>query len=196
MTKEAESLPWWQTAQRAVRGLAAPRIWSAAPLRDSQPPGAVIRARRRPSTTQRPTARAMQLTWFESLRSQRRRRGGGRRGGLQMALRPLSQPLRTIMQYATLGHTGLLVSRLCFGTMTFNRGEGYFTVIGTTNQQGADELIKTCLDGGVNFFDTADVYSTGESEEILGQAFKNLNVARKDVVIATKAFGRMGPGRN
>ena len=100
------------------------------------------------------------------------------------------------MQYKTLGDTGLLVSTLCFGCMTFHGGTGFWTKVGTVDQAGADELIKGCLDKGVNFFDTADVYSEGESEKTLGQSLKNLNIARKDVVIATKVFGRTGPGRN
>src|SRR6201988_1683640 len=100
------------------------------------------------------------------------------------------------MEYATLGHTGLLVSRLCFGTMTFGDGRGMFKAIGAVDQSGADELIKASIDGGINFFDTADVYTEGESEKILGQALKNLGIARKDVVIATKVYGRVGPGRN
>ncbi len=56
--------------------------------------------------------------------------------------------------------------------------------------------MKGSVDAGINFFDTADVYSEGESEKALGQSLKNLNIARKDVVIATKVFGRVGPGRN
>src|ERR1700759_3322522 len=100
------------------------------------------------------------------------------------------------MQYKTLGDTGLLVSTLCFGTMTFHGGTGLFRAIGTVDQNGADELVKGSIDAGINFFDTADVYSEGESEKALGQSLKNLNIARKDVVIATKVFGRVGPGRN
>lgn len=100
------------------------------------------------------------------------------------------------MQYKTLGDTGLLVSTLCFGTMTFHGGEGFWRAIGTVNQAGADELIHASIAAGINFFDTADVYSDGESEKILGQSLKNLNITRKDVVIATKVFGRVGPGRN
>src|ERR1700712_5519678 len=100
------------------------------------------------------------------------------------------------MQYKTLGDTGLLVSTLCFGTMTFHGGSGMFRAIGTVDQAGADDLVKGCIDAGINFFDTADVYSEGESEKALGVSLKNLNIARKDVVIATKVFGRVGPGRN
>ncbi|HEY6412662.1 MAG TPA: aldo/keto reductase [Edaphobacter sp.] len=100
------------------------------------------------------------------------------------------------MQYKTLGDTGLLVSTLCFGTMTFHGGTGQFKAIGTVDQTGVDELIKSSIDAGINFFDTADVYSEGESEKALGQSLKNLNIARKDVVIATKVYGRVGLGRN
>src|ERR1700723_475841 len=101
-----------------------------------------------------------------------------------------------LMHYKTLGNTGLQVSTLCFGTMTFGDGRGFFKVIGAVGQEGADELVKASIDGGINFFDTADVYSEGESEKTLGQSLKNLNIARKDVVIATKVYGRVGPGRN
>jgi len=100
------------------------------------------------------------------------------------------------MQYKTLGNTGMLVSTLCLGTMTFSGGEGFWKNIGTTNQKEADELIKASIEAGINFFDTADVYSEGQSETMLGQSLKNLNIARKDVVIATKVYGRTGPGRN
>jgi aryl-alcohol dehydrogenase-like predicted oxidoreductase len=100
------------------------------------------------------------------------------------------------MEYATLGNTGLLVSKLCFGTMTFGDGRGIFKAISAVGQAEADELVKTSIDGGINFFDTADNYTEGESEKILGQSLKNLNITRKDVVIATKVYSRVGPGRN
>ena len=100
------------------------------------------------------------------------------------------------MEYATLGNTGLLVSKLCFGTMTFGDGRGLFKAISSVDQAGADELVRTAIDSGVNFFDTADNYTEGESEKILGQSLKTLNIARKDVVIATKVYSRVGPGRN
>jgi aryl-alcohol dehydrogenase-like predicted oxidoreductase len=100
------------------------------------------------------------------------------------------------MQYKLLGNTGLQVSTLCLGTMTFHGGEGMWKAIGNSTQQEADALIRRSLDAGINFFDTADVYSDGGSESILGQSFKNLNIPRKDVVIATKAYGRTGKGRN
>jgi hypothetical protein len=89
-----------------------------------------------------------------------------------------------IMEYATLGNTGLLVSKLCFGTMTFGDGRGLFKAISAVGPAGADELVKTSIDGGINFFDTADNYTEGESEKILGQSLKNLNIARQDVRLA------------
>lgn len=96
------------------------------------------------------------------------------------------------MKYNKLGRTGLLVSELCFGTMTFG-GKGFWSAIGQLPQEAADNLVDRALDAGINFIDTADVYSEGESEKILGKA---LGTRRKDVVLATKVFGRMGPGPN
>jgi aryl-alcohol dehydrogenase-like predicted oxidoreductase len=96
------------------------------------------------------------------------------------------------MKYNQLGRTGLLVSELCFGTMTFG-GKGFWSAIGRLPQDAADDLIGRVLEAGVNFIDTANVYSEGESERILGKALGN---RRKDVVLATKVFGRMGPGPN
>src|SRR6202161_1819227 len=100
------------------------------------------------------------------------------------------------MKNATLGNTGLLVSKLCFGTMTFGDGRGLFKALSAVGQAEADELVKMSIDGGINFFDTADNYTGGESERILGQSLKNLDIARKDVVIATKVYSRVGMGQN
>src|SRR3981081_4164978 len=100
------------------------------------------------------------------------------------------------MNYKTLGDTGLLVSTLCLGTMTFGGVGGIYKHIGDLGQAGADDLIKACIDAGINFFDTADVYSFRASEKTLGQSLKNLGIARKDVILATKVFSRVGPGRN
>ena len=100
------------------------------------------------------------------------------------------------MKYKTLGNTGLLVSTLCLGTMTFGDGRGVYKHIGNTGQDEADDLVRTAFDAGVNFFDTADIYADGLSEEVLGQAFKNQGIARPDIVLASKAYGRTGPGRN
>jgi aryl-alcohol dehydrogenase-like predicted oxidoreductase len=100
------------------------------------------------------------------------------------------------MKYNTLGHTGLLVSELCLGTMTFATGEGIWKPIAGVEQNLADQLVRHSIDAGINFVDTADVYTNGESEKVLAQAIANLGIARKDIVIATKAYGRTGPGRN
>ncbi len=100
------------------------------------------------------------------------------------------------MRYHTLGQTGLLVSELCLGTMTFGAGEGIFQHMGGLQQQDVEELLKASLDAGINFIDTANVYSQGLSEQITGQALRNLGISRHEVVIATKVFGRMGKGPN
>jgi aryl-alcohol dehydrogenase-like predicted oxidoreductase len=100
------------------------------------------------------------------------------------------------MDYKPLGNTGLLVSTICFGTMTFGSGNSIWKMIGGVGQPEADQLMKACMDAGINFYDTADVYAEGQSETILGQSLKNLGIPRKDVVIATKVFGRVGQGRN
>jgi aryl-alcohol dehydrogenase-like predicted oxidoreductase len=97
------------------------------------------------------------------------------------------------MQFQELGNTGVLVSRICLGTMTFGGTGGVFDVIGGLGQSDADLLVNRALESGVNFFDTANIYSLGESEKLLGKA---LGSKRKDVVLATKVFGRMGPGAN
>jgi len=96
------------------------------------------------------------------------------------------------MEYKRLGNTGLLVSELCFGTMTF-AGKGFWKAIGEVPQQAANNLVDRALDAGVNFFDTANVYSEGEAEKLLGKA---LGKRRQDVVVATKVRGRTGPGAN
>ena len=90
------------------------------------------------------------------------------------------------------------MSELCLGTMTFGPSgqAGLYRDIAGMDQTTADAIVKRCLDAGVNFFDTADVYTHGHSERMLGQAFKNLGVARKDVVIATKVFNPSGTGPN
>ena len=99
------------------------------------------------------------------------------------------------MKYNTLGNTGLLVSELCFGTMTFG-GKGYWTAMGQLGQDTADELIKRAMDAGINFIDTANVYSEGLSEEITGKAIRNLGLSRHQLVLATKVRGKMGEGPN
>jgi len=102
------------------------------------------------------------------------------------------------MKYNQLGRTGLFVSEICLGAMTFggNPDAGMWQAIGSLGQTEVDDIIGRALAAGVNFIDTADVYSFGKSEELVGQSLKNLGVARADVVIATKVFGTMGPQPN
>jgi aryl-alcohol dehydrogenase-like predicted oxidoreductase len=100
------------------------------------------------------------------------------------------------MRYNTLGRTGLFVSELCLGTMTFGGGDGIWRNIGAVQQEEANALLRTALDAGVNFVDTADVCSGGLSEEITGRALKDVGVARDEVVVATKVYGRTGKGPN
>ena len=100
------------------------------------------------------------------------------------------------MQMNKLGHTGLLVSEFCLGTMTFGGGEGMWQKIGALQQADAEKLVGRAIDAGINFIDTADVYAEGLSEQITGQALRNLGTARDSVVVATKAFGQTGPGAN
>jgi aryl-alcohol dehydrogenase-like predicted oxidoreductase len=100
------------------------------------------------------------------------------------------------MKYRPLGRTGQFVSEICLGTMTFHGGSTFWRNIGTVEQQGATGLVKRALEAGVNFIDTADVYSEGQSEVLLGQALRDLAVKREDVIIATKVRGRTGPGPN
>jgi len=99
------------------------------------------------------------------------------------------------MKYNFLGNTGLVVSELCFGTMTFG-GTGYWENIGRVQQDGVNELMRVVVDSGINFIDTANVYSYGESERLLGQSIIDLGLDRNDLVIATKVRGRMGEGKN
>jgi aryl-alcohol dehydrogenase-like predicted oxidoreductase len=99
------------------------------------------------------------------------------------------------MKYNQLGNTGLFVSEICLGTMTFG-GQGMFKVVGELDLKGATALVSRSLEAGVNFIDTADVYSAGISEKLTGQALKDVGVKRSDVVIATKCYGRVGAGPN
>ncbi len=99
------------------------------------------------------------------------------------------------MKYNLFSNTGLIVSELCFGTMTFG-GEGYWKPIGGLQQDDATALIKASVEGGINFIDTANVYSYGQSETLLGKAIKDLGIKRNELVIATKLRGRMGEGHN
>jgi aryl-alcohol dehydrogenase-like predicted oxidoreductase len=100
------------------------------------------------------------------------------------------------MRYKLLGRTGLYVSELCLGAMTFGGGQGMWRAIGALGNEEVNSLLGTALDGGVNFIDTADVYSEGESEKLVGLALKALARPREQVVVATKVRGRVGPGVN
>jgi aryl-alcohol dehydrogenase-like predicted oxidoreductase len=98
------------------------------------------------------------------------------------------------MKYKSLGNTGLYVSELTLGTMTFDKeGGSYSSMIGATGQELATKMVNLSLDAGINIFDTANVYSSGESEIMLGKA---LDDKRKDVLIATKLFNAINSGPN
>ena len=100
------------------------------------------------------------------------------------------------MRYRKLGNTGLIVSEMCLGAMTFGSGEGMWATVAGVSQDGVTELLKAAFDRGINFIDTADFYSNGRSEEVTGHALKTLGLARDSYVLATKVLLRMGPGHN
>ncbi len=99
------------------------------------------------------------------------------------------------MKYNELGKTGVLVSELCLGAMTFG-GKGYWQAIGQLPQEEVNSIIKTSIESGINFIDTANAYSEGLSETMLGVALKSLNIPRQEIFIATKLRIRMGIGAN
>ena len=99
------------------------------------------------------------------------------------------------MKYNQLGKTGVLVSELCLGTMTFG-GKGYWKAIGELPQVSVNEIVKASVEAGINFIDTANGYSEGLSEIMLGKAIKDLGLPRQQLVIATKVRLRMGPHAN
>lgn len=100
------------------------------------------------------------------------------------------------MKYNQLGRSGLFVSEICLGTMTFS-GENFFGgVIGTLDQKASTKLVERSVAAGVNFLDTADAYSAGQSEVMTGQAIRDLGLNRSEIVLATKVFARMGQGVN
>ena len=99
------------------------------------------------------------------------------------------------MKYKILGNTGLKVSVICLGTMNYG-GKGFFGYMGNLNQAAVDEQIKTVTEAGVNFIDTANIYSEGLSETMIGQAIKNLSINRDDLILATKVRGTMGKTQN
>lgn len=100
------------------------------------------------------------------------------------------------MRHVPLGRTGIFISELCLGTMTFGGSEGMWGKIGTLQQGDAERLVGQAIDAGINFIDTADVYAGGVSEQITGQALRNLKVPRESVVVATKVYSETGPGYN
>ncbi len=99
------------------------------------------------------------------------------------------------MKYNQLGKTGVLVSELCLGTMTFG-GKGYWKAIGELPQVSVNEIVKASVEAGINFIDTANGYSEGLSEIMLGKAIRDLGLPRQQLVIATKVRLRMGPHAN
>ncbi|TCK30754.1 aryl-alcohol dehydrogenase-like predicted oxidoreductase [Ancylobacter aquaticus] len=100
------------------------------------------------------------------------------------------------MRMRRLGGSGLFVSELAFGAMTFGGTDGLWGQVGQLGQEEADAVVGAALDAGINLFDTANVYAHGRSEEILGQSLRNLGVPRDQVVIATKVGSAMGAGPN
>jgi aryl-alcohol dehydrogenase-like predicted oxidoreductase len=100
------------------------------------------------------------------------------------------------MKYNLLGNTGLKVSELCLGTMTFGGSGGIWGNIGKLDQKAVDDQLKTAIDAGINFIDTANVYSEGVSEQLTGQAIRNTGIGRHDLVLATKVRGRVSQGPN
>ena len=97
------------------------------------------------------------------------------------------------MKYRLLSGTGVYVSELCLGAMTFGGNVGTWKAIGALDQNGVNALVHRALDAGVNFFDTANIYAYGESETLLGTALEG---RRADIILATKVRGRMGKGVN
>ena len=100
------------------------------------------------------------------------------------------------MRYNRLGSTGLIVSELCLGAMTFGTDPGRFAAVAGMDQAASTGMVKQALDAGINFIDTANVYTTGQSEQFVGGALKALGLKRSDIVVATKAMGAMGEGKN
>jgi aryl-alcohol dehydrogenase-like predicted oxidoreductase len=92
------------------------------------------------------------------------------------------------MKYKILGYTGLKVSTLCLGTMNYG-GKGFFSYMGNLDQNEVDQQIQTAIDAGVNFIDTANIYSEGNSEVMIGHAIKNLGINRDDLILATQVRG-------
>jgi aryl-alcohol dehydrogenase-like predicted oxidoreductase len=100
------------------------------------------------------------------------------------------------MRYNQFGNTGLIVSELCLGAMTFGTNPGRFGHVHGLDQDASTALVKQAVDAGINMIDTANVYTTGQSEEFVGGALKALGLKRSEIVVATKAMGAMGEGKN
>ncbi|MDA8029309.1 MAG: aldo/keto reductase [Nitrospiraceae bacterium] len=100
------------------------------------------------------------------------------------------------MRYRKLGKTGLFVSEFCLGTMTFGGKDEFWGAIGKLEPSEVDRLVRKAVDSGINFFDTADVYSDGQAEVLLGGSLRRLGIPREEVVIATKVFGETASGPN
>jgi aryl-alcohol dehydrogenase-like predicted oxidoreductase len=100
------------------------------------------------------------------------------------------------MRYRLLGPTGLYVSELCLGTMTYGGNKGIWETIGNLQQDAVNEQVRFAVDAGINFIDTANVYSTGRSESLLGQSLKSLGLPREQLIVATKATGSMDESPN
>jgi aryl-alcohol dehydrogenase-like predicted oxidoreductase len=100
------------------------------------------------------------------------------------------------MRYNQFGTTGLIVSELCLGAMTFGTKPGRFGHVHGLDQDASTALVKQALDAGITMIDTANVYTVGQSEEFVGGALKALGIRRSDVIVATKAMGAMGEGKN
>jgi aryl-alcohol dehydrogenase-like predicted oxidoreductase len=104
--------------------------------------------------------------------------------------------LENVVRYRLLGQTGLYVSELCLGTMTYGGYSGIWESIGNLQQDAVNEQVKFAFDAGINFIDTANVYSMGKSETLLGQALKTLGLPRDQVIVATKSTGSMDESPN
>lgn len=100
------------------------------------------------------------------------------------------------MRYNCLGQTGLFVSQLCLGTMTFGQSGGRYAAASGVSQSEVNAIIRRAVEAGVNFIDTANVYANGQAEEIVGRALTQLGIDRKDIVLATKFEHAMGAGPN
>src|SRR6266702_8512747 len=123
------------------------------------------------------------------------RLGSADTGYEALGLRGTSEKVQGVfMEYRQLGKSGLKVPELCFGAGTFGAANEFFKAWSETTQEEADRIVGICMDAGLNFFDTADVYSDGSSETALGKAL--LHHKREDVLISTKATFRLGKGPN